>query len=181
MGTVKRNELVDEMGALYASTSKPVLAAVLMSVLRELVDAGSIEDERTEIVRVWADLHVRGIVPQRPPNAERYEDEARALFEREERLTAIASAAGGDDPMEIEAALDARVREGHEDLRWFRFSHLHPHVAAVSARFAGVAVTLPALAAGRQRDEAVQRLIEAKDAAVRAALDTPPQESGEDA
>lgn len=57
-------------------------------------------------------------------------------------------------------------------LSWFQHSHLPPHLAEVSAQFAVVAnVIFHLCAPGTQRSLALQRLLEAKDAAVRARIE----------
>ncbi len=59
-------------------------------------------------------------------------------------------------------------------LRYFEFEHLPEHLAPVSVKFSVVARwvdhTLPA---GAEKATALRKLLEAKDAAVRAALDLP--------
>lgn len=67
-------------------------------------------------------------------------------------------------------------------MQFFAFEHLPPHLAAVSAPFAGIAqhvqTTLPRNA---ERTVALRKLLEAKDAAVRARLfkDYMPDEQAE--
>lgn len=54
-------------------------------------------------------------------------------------------------------------------LKWFRFDHLPEHLQAVSAGFWEVACSTCALVdAGPERTVALRKLLEAKDAAVRA-------------
>jgi len=56
-------------------------------------------------------------------------------------------------------------------LRYFRWEHLPPHLQGVSRPFADLAHRLAGtLPAGDERDEALRKLLESKDAAVRAAL-----------
>jgi hypothetical protein len=56
-------------------------------------------------------------------------------------------------------------------LRFFRFAHLPPKLQAVSAIYAAAAVlTLDHVPGGVERTVALRKLLEAKDAAVRAAL-----------
>ncbi|WP_439947158.1 hypothetical protein [Streptomyces sp. BBFR109] len=56
-------------------------------------------------------------------------------------------------------------------LRYFRFDHLPDHLAAVSAPFADLATQLAEhLPPGPERTVALRKLLESKDAAVRAAL-----------
>jgi hypothetical protein len=58
-----------------------------------------------------------------------------------------------------------------EKLQWFTYDHLPPHLAEVSEKFANLAHELvgPLALDGAQVTIALQKLIEAKDAAVRAA------------
>lgn len=60
-------------------------------------------------------------------------------------------------------------------LRWFRYEHLPPHLQATSKPFSDlahhVARTLPENDESR---EALRKLLEAKDCAVRAQLDSAP-------
>lgn len=59
-------------------------------------------------------------------------------------------------------------------LRYFKFGHLPDHLRAVSAPFADLANQLAdTLPAGPETDVALRKLLESKDAAVRAALDLP--------
>ena len=64
-------------------------------------------------------------------------------------------------------------------LQWFGFDHLPEHLQTISAPFSvlahHVAETLPRNA---ERTVALRKLLEAKDAAVRAALDSPDAPSG---
>lgn len=54
-------------------------------------------------------------------------------------------------------------------MRWFEFGHLPPHLKEVSSRFADLAWHLVReLPEGEERDVALRKLLEAKDAAVRA-------------
>lgn len=56
-------------------------------------------------------------------------------------------------------------------LKWFRFEHLPEHLQAVSAGFFDLACSTCALVvAGPERTVALRKLLEAKDAAVRAKL-----------
>ncbi|MFC9088978.1 hypothetical protein [Nocardiopsis dassonvillei] len=57
-------------------------------------------------------------------------------------------------------------------LRYFAFEHLPPHLQEVSKAFHDLAHHLAAtLPDGPEREAAFRRLLESKDAAVRAALD----------
>lgn len=59
-------------------------------------------------------------------------------------------------------------------LRYFKFGHLPKHLAAVSAPFADLANQLAeSLPPGPELSVALRKLLESKDAAVRAALDIP--------
>ena len=67
----------------------------------------------------------------------------------------------------------------HSLLRYFAFEHLPTPLAEVSAHFAELAEVLAAgLPPGAETTVALRKLLEAKDAAVRAALDLPPVELG---
>lgn len=56
-------------------------------------------------------------------------------------------------------------------LKWFEFSHLPEHLQEVSRPFGELAVKVcEAVAAGPERTVALRKLLEAKDAAVRAKL-----------
>lgn len=56
-------------------------------------------------------------------------------------------------------------------MKWFEFAHLPPHLQAVSSKFFDVACSLVALVdPGPERTVALRKLLEAKDAAVRAKL-----------
>ncbi|MET9479890.1 hypothetical protein [Streptomyces sp. NPDC006638] len=59
-------------------------------------------------------------------------------------------------------------------LRYFKFGHLPDHLKAVSAPFADLANQLAdSLPPGPETSVALRKLLESKDAAVRAALDLP--------
>lgn len=56
-------------------------------------------------------------------------------------------------------------------LKWFEYKHLPPHLQEVSAPFGDLAASLATnLAPGPERTIALRKLLEAKDAAVRAKL-----------
>lgn len=56
-------------------------------------------------------------------------------------------------------------------MKWFEFTHLPPDLQAVSGEFYGLACTLVAMTEpGPERTVALRKLLEAKDAAVRAKL-----------
>jgi hypothetical protein len=63
-------------------------------------------------------------------------------------------------------------------LRYFTYQHLPPHLSCVSQPFAELAIQiLTVTAPGPEQSVALRKLLEAKDAAVRAALDMAPQEA----
>lgn len=71
----------------------------------------------------------------------------------------------------IKQALDL-VQSEDRMLKYFRFAHLPPHLAAVSAPFAELATRMVTeLKAGPERTVALRKLLEAKDCAVRQKLD----------
>jgi hypothetical protein len=56
-------------------------------------------------------------------------------------------------------------------LTWFKYDHLPSHLQMISKPFATLAVSITeAIQAGPERTVALRKLLEAKDAAVRAAL-----------
>ncbi len=56
-------------------------------------------------------------------------------------------------------------------MKWFAFEHLPPHLQEVSREFYNLAVKVVALIdGGPERTVALRKLLEAKDAAVRAKL-----------
>ena len=56
-------------------------------------------------------------------------------------------------------------------MKWFAFGHLPEHLQAVSSKFYDVACSMCALVqSGPERTVALRKLLEAKDAAVRATL-----------
>lgn len=56
-------------------------------------------------------------------------------------------------------------------LKWFEFEHLPEHLQQVSAQFWNVACQICAIVkAGPERTVALRKLLESKDAAVRAAV-----------
>lgn len=59
-------------------------------------------------------------------------------------------------------------------LRYFEYAHLPPHLQKVSKPFCDLAETLLGVtASGAEQSVALRKLLESKDAAVRAALDMP--------
>jgi hypothetical protein len=63
-------------------------------------------------------------------------------------------------------------------LRWFEYGHLPTPLASVSARFYGFAYDLLELPDGPELTTCLRKLLEAKDCAVRAALDVQQQAEG---
>ncbi len=57
-------------------------------------------------------------------------------------------------------------------MRYFQFAHLPPHLARVSCWFAEIAVRAMTLPRNPERTVALRKLLEGKDAAVRAAMVT---------
>lgn len=56
-------------------------------------------------------------------------------------------------------------------MKWFAFEHLPPHLQFVSEKFHRLATTIVAeIESGPERTVALRKLLEAKDAAVRAKL-----------
>lgn len=55
-------------------------------------------------------------------------------------------------------------------MRWFAFAHLPPKLASVSCWFAVLAVRVTELPRSAERTVALRKLLEGKDAAVRAAM-----------
>lgn len=70
-------------------------------------------------------------------------------------------------------ALELAIAQDQQPmLRYFRFAHLPPHLAATSAPFAELATRLVVdLKPGPERTVALRKLLEAKDCAVRQRLD----------
>lgn len=65
-------------------------------------------------------------------------------------------------------------------LRWFDYVHLPLHLQKVSKLFAGIAINLcEHLPASAERTVALRKLLEAKDAAVRAAIDQDTEQKAE--
>jgi predicted benzoate:H+ symporter BenE len=65
-------------------------------------------------------------------------------------------------------------------LRWFDYDHLPDHLKMVSGLFAGTAVNLcNQLPPSAERTVALRKLLEAKDAAVRAAVEKHEQDQQE--
>lgn len=63
------------------------------------------------------------------------------------------------------------VEEEDRMLKWFKFEHLPEHLKGVSAQFWNVACSVCAMVdPGPERTVALRKLLEAKDAAVRAAV-----------
>lgn len=66
---------------------------------------------------------------------------------------------------------DKELKMEERMMKWFEFEHLPEHLKVVSIKFYEVACSLCALVeAGPERTVALRKLLEAKDAAVRAKL-----------
>jgi hypothetical protein len=79
-----------------------------------------------------------------------------------------------DDEMTAADASLAQLEPQEPMLQFFRFSHLPPHLKPVSARFGQLAVALITdLPRNAERTVALRKLLEGKDAAVRARLFKP--------
>jgi hypothetical protein len=83
----------------------------------------------------------------------------------------------GEQGIEVARAFletrDAPGEVGHGPepmLKWFRFDHLPPKLRPVSARFCELALLVCKLPRSSEREVALRKLLESKDAAVRAAL-----------
>lgn len=60
-------------------------------------------------------------------------------------------------------------------IRWFAYAHLPPHLQPVSEKFAELAIWMTQnLNRGQEATEAMRKLLEAKDCAVRAFIDSNP-------
>ena len=69
------------------------------------------------------------------------------------------------------AALEIEMEPEDRMMKWFEFGHLPEHMQAVSSKFYDAACSVCALVqSGPERTVALRKLLEAKDAAVRAAL-----------
>ena len=60
-------------------------------------------------------------------------------------------------------------------LKHFSFEHLPPHLQRVSMAFAGLALEIDRRGQGPETSTALRKLLEAKDAAVRAAIHERPE------
>ena len=69
-----------------------------------------------------------------------------------------------------EGIADRLAASGEPIAQFFTFAHLPPHLAAVSKTFAAVALSTLELPRNPERTVALRKLLESKDAAVRAAL-----------
>ncbi len=59
-------------------------------------------------------------------------------------------------------------------MRWFEYAHLPPHLAGISKMFHGLATNIVGnIGAGPERTVALRKLLESKDAAVRAYIENP--------
>lgn len=79
--------------------------------------------------------------------------------------------AGGEQSSVDAEEQDVQADERLEPiLQYFRYSHLPERLQAVSKRFAQLASTIMDLPRSAERTVALRKLLESKDAAVRAAL-----------
>lgn len=65
--------------------------------------------------------------------------------------------------------VDANLREEHI-MQYFSYDHLPPHLQEVSALFASLAQSIMQLPRNPERSVALRKLLESKDAAVRARI-----------
>jgi len=80
-----------------------------------------------------------------------------------------------ETPEEMRARVDAinaahLANSGEHIAQFFAFAHLPPHLQAVSRPFTAAAVHVLELPRNPERTVALRKLLESKDAAVRAAL-----------
>jgi len=88
----------------------------------------------------------------------------------EEKVDEAVALASQDLQTSLEGWLDHFGRD-NVIAKFFKYSHLPPHLQNVSSEFASLAVMLlTKLPANAERTVALRKLLEAKDAAVRAAL-----------
>lgn len=73
-------------------------------------------------------------------------------------------------PISDEDLVAKLTASGEHIAQFFTFAHLPPHLAAVSKTFAAVALVILDLPRNQERTVALRKLLEAKDAAVRAAV-----------
>lgn len=67
--------------------------------------------------------------------------------------------------------MDAETKPEERMLKWFKFDHLPPHLQSASSPFWDVACQITStIDPGPERTVALRKLLEAKDAAVRAKL-----------
>lgn len=74
------------------------------------------------------------------------------------------------DAPPLDSASLATLAQGEPILRFFRYEHLPLPLRTVSAKFADLACQLMDLPRSAERTVALRKLLESKDAAVRAAL-----------
>lgn len=73
--------------------------------------------------------------------------------------------------MDTDTLTDTLANSGEHIVQFFAFAHLPPHLASISRPFAELAsVTILSLPRNPERTVALRKLLEAKDAAVRAAV-----------
>lgn len=73
-------------------------------------------------------------------------------------------------PIDDAAIAEALRNSGEPIAQFFSYSHLPPHLAAVSRGFAIMALLTLELPRNAERSAGLRKLIEAKDCAVRAAI-----------
>lgn len=76
-------------------------------------------------------------------------------------------------PVTDEGLVAALAISGEHIAQFFTFAHLPPHLAAVSRPFAAMAAATLELPRNPERTVALRKLLEAKDAAVRAVASCP--------
>ena len=77
------------------------------------------------------------------------------------------------DLVEIDNELELSIaKSGDRMMRYFRFKHLPPDLAGVSSWFAQTAIKIASQTSSPERTVALRKLLEAKDCAVRNALDS---------
>lgn len=63
----KGNAYAATLGVIYNAAPKPVLAALVVSLLMRIDPDGSQRDLQNAVLAEWATLHENGIVPQKAP------------------------------------------------------------------------------------------------------------------
>lgn len=96
-----------------------------------------------------------------------------SFFDHDDQDEARARALAAKQKAEQQAKLAAQTSAPVEDpmLRWFAYAHLPAHLQSVSKIFHDAAhATVAAVPASAERTVALRKLLEGKDAAVRAAI-----------